>query len=376
MLKQLINLRKELHSKPEVSGDESNTAKRIVEELRKCNPDEIIEEVGGAGVIAKFSSKESSPVKSILFRAELDAISVNEETGLPYKSKKERLMHGCGHDGHMVILIGLAQYLKENRPTDINVYLLFQPAEETGEGAARVLADERFDKINVDHGFALHNLPGQIENSVVVKKGVFAAASTGVEVTFKGRSSHAAYPEEGLNPSVFISEFIQKAEAGFVDFKKADPSNKAVNTYIRLGEPAFGINPGTGQVGYTLRSPSDESLEEAVEVLVQLSEDMKKKFNGSIQIDRVEPFSSTVNSPKGYEAVKKAAEKLGLNVKELGKPFPWSEDFGEFRRKFPIVLFGLGAGVDSTPLHSEKYDFNDNLIEKGIEIFKRIIQDF
>jgi amidohydrolase len=146
MTNHLIQLRKELHRAPELSGNEKSTASLIVRELKKCNPDEILEEVGGTGVAAVFRANKEKAEKAILFRAELDAIAVQEETRLPYQSKYNGIMHGCGHDGHMAILVGLGYYLKENPPESKDVVLLFQPAEETGEGAERVLADKRFQK--------------------------------------------------------------------------------------------------------------------------------------------------------------------------------------------------------------------------------------
>jgi amidohydrolase len=374
MTENLISLRKELHRYPELSGNEKATAARIVKELETCNPDEIIEGVGGSGVIAKFSSGSGRAETSILFRAELDAIAVDEETGLDHQSKQKGVMHGCGHDGHMAILIGLAYHLKQKKYENLDIYLLFQPSEETGEGAGRVLADDRFQNLQINHAFALHNLPGFKENSVQIKEGVFAAASVGVDLKFKGRSSHAAYPEQGLNPSACIAEFIMLVNQKLEGFRDKNPLNKAVNTYIRLGEPAFGINPGTGELGFTLRSPSDDDLDDAVQLVHETGKLMGNKFEGSVEIKTVEPFAATINSGEGVQLAKEAAQLEGIDVEELNEPFPWSEDFGEFRKKCPITIFGLGAGEKSASLHSEKYDFNDALIPVGVRLFKKIAE--
>ena len=374
MTENLIILRKELHRNPELSGNEKATAARITEELETCNPDKIMEGVGGCGVIARFSSGSDSAEKSILFRAELDAIAVDEETGLDHQSKKSGVMHGCGHDGHMAILIGLAHHLKQKRYENLDIYLLFQPSEETGEGAGRVLADDRFQKLKIDHAFALHNLPGFQEKRVQIKEGVFAAASVGVEVKFKGRSSHAAYPEKGSNPSACIAEFISLVNQKLEGFRDKNPLNKAVNTYIRLGEPAFGINPGIGELGFTLRSPSDDELDDAVQLVHETGQQMGDKFEGTVHVKTVEPFAATINSKEGVQLVKRAAHQEEVDIAELNEPFPWSEDFGEFRKKCPITIFGLGAGEDSASLHSEKYDFNDALIPVGVRLFKKIAE--
>jgi len=371
---ELITIRKELHRNPELSGCESDTAERIIKELKRCRPDKLLTQLGGSGIAAKFSSDNNNSLTTILLRAELDAIAVREETGLTYSSGNSGVMHGCGHDGHMTILLGVAKKLAKERPANKNVWLLFQPAEETGEGAERVLQDSKFNIVQPDYAYALHNLPGYPENEVVVKKGVFAAASIGVQVKFKGTSSHAAYPEQGINPSPEISKLVQFANLEFDDFKSKSSINKIVTTYISLGERAFGISPGEGEVGFTIRSSSDEELMGAVNILRDKVHSLGKNFEGEISFDRVEPFAATVNDPKGVENVIASASKIGLNLKELDAPFPWSEDFGSFGKRCPITLFGLGTGEDHPPLHSEKYDFNDELIQAGVEMFIDLIE--
>ncbi len=196
MTDPLIDFRKTLHQFPELSGDETSTAERITEELKRCKPGNIITQLGGTGVLAVFPAEKSRAEKTLLFRAELDAIAVTEESGVPHQSLNKGVMHGCGHDGHMAILLGLARYLSENPPQNLNVFLLFQPAEETGKGAARVMNDSRFSGLEIDQAFALHNLPGCEKNKIFIKKGTFACASAGVEIKIKGRFSHAATDDE------------------------------------------------------------------------------------------------------------------------------------------------------------------------------------
>jgi amidohydrolase len=368
----LIHLRKELHRHPELSGKEEQTAGFITEKLQALGSATVMEKVGGTGVMARFEAQESAGEKPLLFRAELDAIAVSEQTGLDYSSQNEGVMHGCGHDGHMTILMGLAEMLSSEPAKNRDVWLLFQPAEETGEGAERVLADSRFKELDFAHAFALHNLPGYPKNQVIVREGVFAAASTGIEIRFEGRSSHAAYPEQGLNPSALMAAFLQGADRKLEEFRVHHPLNKAVNTFIRLGEPAYGISPGQGKLGFTIRSASDDELEQAVELLQEEVEQVRGKFDGEVKHRLIEPFSATINDQKGTSAVRKAAEELDLRVMEKDDPFPWSEDFGEFRRACPITLFGVGAGEDHPALHSETYDFNDELIEPAIHLFHRL----
>lgn len=373
MEKELVRLRKEIHQNPETSGEEEKTAERIKKELQACRADEIYTGIGGHGVLAIFRCSSEKPEKRLLFRAELDAVSIQEETDLPYQSSNKDAMHGCGHDGHMTILIGLANELYKNRPEEIDVYLLFQPSEETGEGAARVLKDERFKKLEIDHGFALHNLPGFAENNIILRSGPFAAGSVGLDISVEGTFSHAAYPERGLNPAVTVANLIQKIDGVMQTFRDENESNKVVCTYIKMGERAFGISPGKAQVGFTIRSASDEKLDVGIKLMYEIIKEVSQSFKGDVSVEKVEPFRATINSEKGYEVVKTVSKNKGLNLQELEAPFPWSEDFGEFGQKFPITIFGLGAGEDTPPLHSEKYDFNDALIPAGIAMFRGIV---
>lgn len=370
-IRRLTEIRKDLHRKPEPSGNESATARFIAEKLTEMNPDRIETGVGGNGVMALFSS-ESETNRTLLFRAELDAIAVHEDAGKAHRSENEGVMHGCGHDGHMAILLGLASLLSEKRSELADIWLLFQPAEETGEGALQVMGDSQFEEISPDHAYALHNLPGFRENTVLIRDGVFAAASVGLEVKFSGSSSHAAYPEQGVNPSSEMANFILEVENRLSSFKNSDPINKVVNTYIQLGEPAYGISPGSGRLGYTIRSSSDILLNSAVETIEKLAAKAGETFDGSLSWKRIEPFAATINELGSSDIIKKAAERAGLEVEEMQEPFPWSEDFGEFRKKCPITLFGLGSGADHPPLHSETYDFNDELIPAGVGLFAEL----
>jgi len=371
--KSLIKLRRKFHRYPELSGSEMRTSKRIGEILNELNPDDLLTGIGGHGVAARFSATGQRK-ETILFRAELDAIAVDEETELEYGSSKKGVMHGCGHDGHMTILLGLASKLHRKRQEDKDVWILFQPSEENGKGAAQMLADPKFDQVEADCAFALHNLPGFPENRVLVKEDVFAAASTGLDVKFKGKSSHAAYPEQGVNPSAAVADLLLFADREFDEYKSKNPLNKIVTAYVKVGEKAFGISPGEGSVGFTLRSVSDEDLQDAIKKLNDKVSNIKAEFEGEVTLEEVEPFAVTVNHTEGVERVIAAADQAGLEWDRLEKPFPWSEDFGQFRKKFPITLFGLGSGEDHAPLHSERYDFNDELIESGIHLFMKLIE--
>lgn len=371
---ELIRLRHELHRHPELSGNERWTSERIADVLRQAYPDHIIESLGGFGIAAVFEAEQDVPDKTILFRAELDALPISEETGLPHQSQVKGVMHACGHDGHMAILAGLAYRIRKIPVRKKKIILLFQPSEETGDGAGKIMDDNRFHDLGIDHAYALHNLPHYNENTVYIRYNTFAFASAGVEVIFTGRSSHAAYPEQGISPGLAIAEFLQTIHERLSAQFENNRSGKFAITFIRMGEPAFGVSPGKAVAGITLRAVTDEKLSEALKWVESVIAESNNQFDGTISFSVREPFSAVVNNKEGVKVVSRAAKQLNLPVKELDEPFPWSEDFGVFGATCPVTFFGIGAGTNSAPLHSEKYDFNDSLIESGIQMFEKIIE--
>lgn len=179
---KLVRLRHELHANPELSGQENNTAKRLLDFLKTLNPDQILQNLGGNGIALVFKGK--APGKRVLFRADMDALPIQEKNELSYASKNTGVAHLCGHDGHSSILAGFALVLNKKRPEKGEVILLFQPAEETGKGALQVINDPQFESIKPDMAFALHNLPGFERHTIVLREQTFAAASVGIKNPF------------------------------------------------------------------------------------------------------------------------------------------------------------------------------------------------
>ena len=375
-IEELTAIRKRIHTNPEIAGKEKKTAALIKSELEKTAPDEIIDGIGGHGLVAIYRGENPEEGLSLMIRAELDGLRINEENSFDYRSQTKNRMHACGHDGHMAIVLGAAKYLEDHRPRSGSVMLLFQPAEETGEGAGWMLDDPKFKELKIDRGVALHNLPGYEENRLFVKNETMACGSTGLEISFKGKSSHAAHPEEGINPANAVAELLQSLEILAEEARKGDDYRILTVTYIRMGEPAFGISPGQAEVGVTLRAETDELLESLEDDVHQTIDEVDAGFAGEVSYQNREPFATTVNDRDGVDELEKAAGRADVPLEFLETPMYWSEDFGEFRRKCPITLFGLGAGKDSFPLHSEKYDFNDSLIPGGISVFVNLIKRY
>ncbi len=369
----LIAMRRHLHKYPETAHKEKKTAAYITDFLKQFKPDQLIEGVGGNGVVAIFKGSEPGP--NILFRSELDGLPIREINRFDYRSVNEGNGHLCGHDGHMTMVAGLAPLLSTSRPAKGSVTLLFQPAEETGEGARLVLDDEKFGFVQPDYLFATHNLPGYEESSIIIRKGVFASASKGLIIRLEGSSSHAGHPEGGNNPAVAAAQILQTATG--IPSKIFPMHEAALITpiHMRIGNPAFGTSPGEGVVMFTLRAHTNEAMEiMEKEILLQV-EHIAKAHRLSWHCDWTEPFDAVVNDEACVDLIEKCARALELEVIRKEIPSPWSEDFGVFTGKYTGALFGIGSGVDMPQLHHGKYDFPDALLEKGTMMFYSIINE-
>lgn len=368
----LIALRHSLHTIPETAGEENETAKKIEAFLKKTKPDKLITDIGGNGMAAEYSGKSNGP--SVMIRSELDGLPIAEENDMDYKSTNDGNGHKCGHDGHMTILCGLAQWLGKNKPETGTVYLLFQPAEETGQGAQWMLDDDKFNNFNPDHIFALHNVPGYEKHQVVSREGVFAAASAGFIAELKGATSHAAHPEEGNNPAPAMAQIIQLLSSFPQFYAPLDKAAKVTVIQARLGEKAFGTSPGDATVMATVRAYDEAVIKSLKKKTDKMTEGIAKTYGLKLNKEWTDVFKATINDKRCVSIIKKAADNNDFDFMEKEVPFPWSEDFGRFTHKFTGAMFGLGAGKGHPELHAGDYDFPDELIETGIKMFAEIIE--
>lgn len=370
-LDELKDLRHRLHSMAELSGEEATTAKTIREYLQTTAPDELIQHVGGNGIIARYKGREEGPV--VLIRCELDALPISDENDVEYHSRHHETGHKCGHDGHMAIVCGVARTLKDLEIQKGEVLLLFQPAEETGEGAAQVLDDKKFSPLNPDYVFALHNLPGFKRSQVIVKKNTFSAASVGFIARLRGTTSHAAHPEQGKSPALAMAQLIASLSALPQFHSSLEEAAKVTVIHARLGERAFGTSPGYAEVMATLRTYNDETLDLLKQKAGETAEGLAHTYGLELETEWVEPFLATQNDEESVSLLKQVAKEQGWELLEKTEPFGWSEDFGRFTKRYKGALFGLGAGEQQSRLHAPDYDFPDELIPAGISMFMGII---
>jgi len=371
-MKSIIELRRELHAHAELSGAEAETNAILNDWIRDTHPDCQMEQIGGYGLAAVYKGKEAG--KRILIRGDIDALNITEPGTMSYKSQHEGVSHKCGHDGHSAILCALAQRLAEHRPEKGEVVLLFQPAEETGQGAKAILSDPLFQQIVPDAAYGLHNIPGFEKGTILVRKGCFAAASFGLKLTLDGKAAHASQPETGRNPSEILAIMMHELEKKRELLKDVKPLTTFVITHASLGEATFGIAPGHAEIWLTLRSYDNSNLERLASQIIEFCQSKAKNRLIDFGFTMHEAFAATVNDDRNVGVIEKAAKALRLNVGYLREPFPWSEDFGRFSNACPIGFFGLASGYEQPPLHNAAYDFPDDIIETGADMFDAIIR--
>lgn len=370
LIAMLTSLRHTLHACPEPAGEEVRTAAIVSHFLSAYSPDSLITGVGGYGLLATFEGASDGP--TVLVRCDLDAVPVERNE---HHIGADQLLtrHVCGHDGHMTIVAGLAPLLHFERPRRGRVVLLFQPAEETGEGAARVLEDPRFRRINPDAAVGFHNLPGFPVGSVALAKGVFASASVGMYARFVGQASHAAQPELARSPRMSVSRLL--ASLPELSSPSNDPETRSRDdyrlltvTHARLGRESFGVTPGLAEVLATLRATTRVTLGQfrnEVEALVRYEAERSEL---DVRVDWQEDFPETRNDAGLVATLESVARNAGLAVHHLEAPMPWSDDFGQFATERPAVYFGLGIGEEASGLHQPDYAFPDAAIPIGTSL--------
>lgn len=365
---ELILLRREIHQFPDLSGEEGPTATRIQRFFEALAPDQTLMGLGGEGIAFVFEGARKGP--STLIRCELDGLPIVEQNPVAYKSKIPGKSHTCGHDGHMAIICGLGKTLSAARPSRGKVVLLFQPAEETGEGALKVLQSPTFSQIKPDFAFALHNLPGNARHEIILKKGTFTAASKGIEISLYGKTSHAAHPEDGKSPAEAMAQIL----VGLKDLPKSmEEYGQVTVVNAVLGEQTFGTSPGKAVIRATLRTFEDIVLDRLGKLAESYVHRIAEEQGLSVSIKYREAFNTTQNHAEAWAIAEAAAKALGLKTRHLETPILWSEDFGRFSKVSKTLMFGLGAGPDQPQLHEPGFDFPDEIIATGVKMFSRIV---
>lgn len=369
---ELIELRHSLHRAPELSGEERETAQAIVGFLAPSAPDRVVTGIGGHGVAAIYEGSEPGP--AVLVRAELDALPIEELSGVRHSSQVPGKGHLCGHDGHMTILAALSRGLGRQRPQRGRAILMFQPAEETGAGAAAVIADPKFKDIAPDFAFSLHNKPGMPLGAIRLSEGAANCASRGLKIVLNGRTSHAATPEHAISPMRALSRLLPELTA-LGPGGALDANYRLVTvTHASMGEQAFGITPGRAEIWATLRTLNDALMGALCREAEALAREAAEAGGLSVSMDYFDIFHHCENHPDAVAQLRRALDDEGIAHGET-PPQRGSEDFGLFGRSSKSAMFLLGSGETTPPLHNPDYDFPDALIAPGARVFMRTIRN-
>ena len=366
-------IRRELHQHPELSGHEARTARFVEDKLQAFHPTKVIRHVGGHGLLVEYFFSEDGP--TVLFRADMDAVAVQEPDDIPHHSQTPGVAHKCGHDGHTTILLRFARMLSERPLPKGRVLLLFQPAEENGSGSKAVLDTKVLDYYKIDKAFALHNIPGYPASAVLCKEDSFTCAVVSVSITLTGKTSHAAEPQKGISPIPATLNIVYELLRWNNTDIQSDDYFLSTIVEIHVGEEAYGVSAGNSVIRATLRAKTDKLLHQHAQQLKELvATECKRTPDLQHEMEWLEPFSANENDPQSVGMIKNAALRNNLPYIELQTPFSWGEDFGLFTQQYKGAIFGLGSGENCAPLHSPQYDFPDEVIETGATLFYTIAE--
>jgi metal-dependent amidase/aminoacylase/carboxypeptidase family protein len=266
-------------------------------------------------------------------------------------------------------MLGVARKLSEEPLDSGSVHILFQPSEENGQGAKLVLDDPNWAGLDIDYAFSLHNLPGFEKHQIVIKNGPFTASAESLIISIKGKTSHAAEPEKGRNPAYLIAGILLKSQELTNSDTTSDDFFLITPIYGKFGEKAYGTSAGKGEIHLTLRSWTTRVMQEKRDLLVDFIDDLALEKGFKVKYKTLESFATNRNAEEAVEIIREASKNLDLKLEEISEPFKWGEDFGLFTQKYTGAMFGLGAGTETPALHNPDYDFPDELIETGVNMF-------
>ncbi|HEX2182752.1 MAG TPA: M20 family metallopeptidase [Rubrobacteraceae bacterium] len=359
---KIVALRRDIHREPELGFDTERTAKKVLAALEGL-PLDIRTGVAENGVVATLKGEGDGPTVGL--RADMDALPILEETGLPFASENEGKMHACGHDGHTSMLVGAAHALSGMRERlNGTVRFFFQPAEE-GEGGGKVMVEEGVAD-DVSSIFALHLWPGLPFGKAATKAGPIMAAADAFEMTVRGTGGHGAMPHLSADAIAMAAQIVTALQT--VVSREVDPVEPAVLTVGEIGAgTAYNIIPETARLGGTVRTLNEDLRRRMPERIEQLARGVARGMRGDIEFDYEFSYPVTVNDEDAARsALSVAGELFGEeNTIELPNPSMGAEDFAYFLEKMPGAFIWLGVGEDVSGLHTPTFAFEEEILPLG-----------
>ncbi len=376
LLPALVAFRRDIHAHPELGFQEHRTAGLVAAALKDIGL-EVHEGIGGTGVVGVLRAGSSD--RSIGLRADMDALPIQEATGLPHASTKSGVFHGCGHDGHTTMLLGAARHLARARAFDGTVNFIFQPAEEGLGGAREMVKDGLFNRFPCQRVFALHNWPDLPAHHVATRPGPIMAAADKFEIVVKGKGGHAAMPH--VTPDAILAASEMVGQLNTIIARRIPPMATAVLSVTRIaGGHAHNVIPAAVTLGGTVRS-FDPTIQDRIEAsLRQVVEGVALAHGLVAEVTYDRYYPATINDADAAAEALAVAAKIAPHAFTAPEPAFTSEDFAFMLQATKGAYLWLGQGADhgysacGSPLHHPQYDFNDAIIPTGIRLHAGLVE--
>ncbi|MCP1471792.1 hippurate hydrolase [Sphingobium sp. OAS761] len=371
LIDPLVAFRRDIHAHPELGFDERRTAGRIAERLRALGL-EVHEGVGRTGVVGVL--RHGGSARSIGLRADMDALPIEERTNLPYASRTPGSFHGCGHDGHVAMLLGAAEQLARTRAFHGTVHFFFQPAEEGLGGAREMVKEGLFERFPCDRVFALHNWPDLPAGTIATRPGPIMAAADRFDILLEGRGGHAAMPQD--TPDAILAAALLVTQLNSIVSRRIVPTGSAVLSVTQIhGGDTHNVLPATVAITGTVRS-FDADVQDRIEAAIrQIAAGVAATDGLAAQVDYHRNYPATVNDADAAQEALDAAATVGTALL-APDPALTSEDFAYMLHacKGAYIWLGQGRAEGTVPLHNPHYDFNDDVLALGVRLHVALVE--
>jgi hippurate hydrolase len=369
--------RRDFHEHPELAFEEVRTSGIVAQKLREFGCDEVVTGIAKTGVVGVIRGANGGAGRAIGLRADMDALPIHEETGLPYASKTPGKMHACGHDGHTAMLLGAAKYLAETRNFDGTVYVIFQPAEENFGGGEVMVKEGLFERFPMERVFGLHNWPGLPAGTFAWRHGPVMAAVANLEVTITGKGAHGAMPHNGNDPIVVAAAIIQALQT--IVARNLEPVEAGVITIGHIhGGFTYNVIPQSVTMLGTARWFAKDVGELLEKRFLETVHGIAAAFGATAEAKFIRLYPATVNEPVSTDLAADAARAVvgESRVIELPKPTMGGEDFSFMLevKDGAYLMLGGGRGPEDPNVHHPRYDFNDDILPIGASWWVTLVE--
>ncbi len=366
LTKEVVDLRREFHKIPESGFNEYKTSDFIKEKLGEYGYE--IRKIAKTGVLALKKGALNKP--AIAFRADMDGLHIKEENEISYKSQNHGMMHACGHDGHMAILLGIAKYLSDKN-VNRDIVFIFQPAEEGPGGAEVIVKEGILEKYNIKNIFGLHIWPNIEEGKVGLRSGAMLAQTGELDVCIKAKSGHGAVPHSAIDGIYVASQLISSYQS--IISRNIDPIEGAVITIGKInGGEARNIIAEDIKLEGTIRTFDIEVYETIKQRLEQINKGIEEMFGVLVSMDIRDMYPPVINDKELFDMMKEILKDEMIEI----KPVMIAEDFSYYQQNIPGVFFLLGSKNEDlgyvNPLHSSKFNFNEEVLLHGLNVYINI----